>query len=325
MEQVYLKTFASLFVGRDDDYAVQTEEGRYRRVGQALNYERLLAHLRGKVTLGTYVLAEEGTCRFAVFDADSADGLSVLADLSARLDADGIPSLLECSRRGGHLWVLFSTPLPAWQVRRWLLPYCPAEVEFYPKQDSTEHYGSLIRMPLGVHRLSGECYGFLTWNGAEWVSAGSSLPELLTWLAAARRAVPPDFVHAWENTTTVATHNTSMTKSVPSSFTGGPMTTVTPMSPSITDWCAAQDVFSLIGRYVALDARGMGCCPFGWHHDDGVDSHPSFRVFVPSTPGGQCWHCYTWGRGGSVFDFLAFYYGLDARSLWSRLMSGEQF
>jgi len=72
-----------------------------------------------------------------------------------------------------------------------------------------------------------------------------------------------------------------------------------------------------------LDRRGMGCCPFGEHHRDRKDRHPSFRVYAPARPGGCCWYCYTWGKGGNVFNFLAHYYRLEARALWSRIRAGE--
>jgi hypothetical protein len=41
--------------------------------------------------------------------------------------------------------------------------------------------------------------------------------------------------------------------------------------------------------------------------------------------GGAAWHCYAWGKGGSVFDFLRSYYGLDARELWHRIQAGARF
>jgi hypothetical protein len=111
--------------------------------------------------------------------------------------------------------------------------------------------------------------------------------------------------------------HTSLTKSVPS----------VPASPStsINAWCAVQDPFELIGQYVELDRRGMGHCPFGAYHSDDVDSHPSFRVYAPARPGGCCWHCYTVGLSGNVFNFLRLYYGLDAKALWSRILAGESF
>ena len=92
---------------------------------------------------------------------------------------------------------------------------------------------------------------------------------------------------------------------------------------TIHEWCALQDPFALIGGYVQLDERGMGCCPFGWHHDDGRDAHPSFRVYTPRSATSSCWYCYTSQQGGNLFDFLLLYHHLDARTLWQRILAGE--
>jgi hypothetical protein len=94
---------------------------------------------------------------------------------------------------------------------------------------------------------------------------------------------------------------------------------------TISEWCAQQDPLTLIGRYVDLNAQGLGQCPFADHHDHGQDRRRSFKVFTPSSPGGSCWHCYTWGQGGSVFDFLCLYYNLSARELWHRINEGARF
>ena len=96
-------------------------------------------------------------------------------------------------------------------------------------------------------------------------------------------------------------------------------------SLTIREWCSQQDPLAVISRYVALDKKGMGCCPFGMHHDDGVDAYPSLRVYRPSSPDICCWYCHTWKQGGSVFDFLRYYYGLSARDLWSHILAGGQF
>ena len=101
-----IQAYAPMFVSRRDDYARQRDNGRYVRVGSALTLEALRLHLQGRHTLGTYVIDEQGYCCFAVFDSDSADGLAVLAGLQARLALAGVPSYLEQSRRGGHLWIL---------------------------------------------------------------------------------------------------------------------------------------------------------------------------------------------------------------------------
>src|SRR5947209_6660005 len=154
-------------IGRRDDYAVQREDGRYLRVRLPLELEDVRRHLLGVETMGTYVIDEAVCCRFAVFDADSLEGLVQLLGVQRRLASDGVASALEGSRRGGHLWVFFASPVAAALVRRWLLPYCPSGVEFYPKQDtaSYEHPGSLVRVPLGVHRRSGRRYPFLVPDG----------------------------------------------------------------------------------------------------------------------------------------------------------------
>jgi hypothetical protein len=104
---------------------------------------------------------------------------------------------------------------------------------------------------------------------------------------------------------------------------------VTTMTPgprmTIRDWCLHQEAVRVIHQYVDLDESGLGCCPFGWHHSDGRDSHPSLWVHEPSGSDLACWYCHTWQRGGSVFDFLRFYYALDVRTLWQRIQAGEQF
>jgi hypothetical protein len=305
-----------MFVSRRDDYAVQQVSGRYLRVNRPLTKIALRNHLDGAETLGTYVIDERGRSRFAVFDADSQDGLHVLLALQLRLAEDGVPSYLELSRRGGHLWVLFQVPALSSQVRRWLLPYSPAGVEFYPKQNEGRGYGSLIRLPLGMHLLSGHRYPFVEWTPDGLVEVAPTIPEMLEWLAvSARVEVPaPALVEALP-----APPCTHIVSNSPG--------TSTALAPSgaltIHDWCQVQDPFAVIGRYVELDARGMGCCPFGWHHDDGRDAHPSFRVYAPRSATSSCWYCYTGEHGGNVFDFLLLYYNLDTRTLWQRILSGE--
>src|SRR5256714_12631185 len=130
-----LNEYSRMFVSRRDGYAVQQGNGRYLRVGRPLTKSALRNHLDGVESLGTYVIDERGRCRFAVFDADSHNGLDVLLDVQGWLASDGVPSYLERSRRGGHLWVLFQVPALASYVRSWFLPYFPAAVAFYPKQD----------------------------------------------------------------------------------------------------------------------------------------------------------------------------------------------
>ncbi len=321
IESRLLTCYARLFVGRRNDYAVQQEDGRYRRAGCPLTYSLLEEHLQGVQTLGTYVIDEQGTCRFAVLDADTSDGVTVLAGVQERLREAGVPSYLEASRRGCHLWVFCDRLVSASHLRRWLLPYCPAwNVEFNPKQNASQGgYGSLIRLPLGLHRLSGRRYPFFTWHLGDVphkVPVARSLQKTLAWLSSIKRATVPDehtlplLPKAWGQDPPPSLAKT------PGGVTASPTAT-------IENWCASQDPYQVIGRCVRLDARGLGCCPFGEHHSDGKDSHPSFRVYRPTRPGGSCWYCYAWGQGGILFDFLCLFHGFDAKALWHRILAGE--
>src|SRR5436189_6477971 len=100
-----VQAYASLFIHCWQQYAVQQRDGAYWRVAEPLSLSLLTAHLAGRWTLGTYLLDAASACSFAVFDADRADGLVRLAGLAAELAQQGVPTVLEASRRGGHLWV----------------------------------------------------------------------------------------------------------------------------------------------------------------------------------------------------------------------------
>ncbi|HEY6541771.1 MAG TPA: hypothetical protein VIZ18_12570, partial [Ktedonobacteraceae bacterium] len=191
--------YTSLFVHCWDTYAVQQHDGSYWRVEEPLALPLLSAHLAGRWTLGTYLLDRDSCCAFAVFDADSMDGLKQLIDLADELRRQRIPALLEASRRGGHLWLHFTESTPAWKVRAWLLPYAQAlGVELYPKQDmlAPGGSGSLIRLPLGVHRKSRGWYPFLTRAaGGEWVAVGETREDCCAWLVQrVERVAVPDVV-----------------------------------------------------------------------------------------------------------------------------------
>lgn len=315
--------FVTRFISRRDDYALQQPTGRYLRANRPLMQNMLRRHFDGVETVGTYVMDERGMCRYAVFDADDANGLDVLLLLSWQLVEEGIPSYLEQSRRGGHLWVLLDGLYPASVVRRWLLPLCPAGVEFYPKQDEGCGYGSLIRLPLGLHLKSGCRYPFLLWSDedGQLVPVAGSVADTLQWLAMAERVAVPTALL----TAALAPHDAVSPSTRTSLAPAVLLPTRAPSTMTIHDWCLSQDAVTIIGHYVALDYRGMGCCPFGEHHRDGRDTHPSLRVYPPRSATGSCWYCYTAQQGGNLFDFLSRYYHLDTRTLWHHILSGAVF
>src|SRR5690348_5748346 len=193
------------------------------------------------------VIDEGGTCHFAVFGADSLDGLVQLLGVQRRLAADGIDSALEGSRRGGHLRVWFASPVAPDLVRRWLLPYCPAGVEFYPKQDAASfaHPGSLVRVPFGVHRLSGRRYPFLVASGAgdRLGPSARTVAASLDWIATVRRVpVPvavPDVADVREQAGPATKKYSSKRVEVGTSSPVAPLT--------IQDWCHRHDALAVIG------------------------------------------------------------------------------
>jgi TOTE conflict system primase-like protein/CHC2-type zinc finger protein len=320
-----IAAFASLFVHCWQQYAVQQRDGSYWRVTEPFSLQDVAAHLAGRWTLGTYLLDRSSQCSFAVFDADRVDGLACLSCLAEELLGQGVPTLLEASRRGGHVWVHLVEPTPAQVVRAWLLPYAQAfSVEFYPKQDwlAPGGSGSLIRLPLGIHRLSRGWYPFvqhLAWG--ELVPVGETVADSCAWACQhVQRVVVPDVVRISCAEILSAQREHMMAD-------GGNEGEVPSLMAShweyegyrsIQEWCRSQDIRAVIGRYVTLDQRGVGSCPFKEHHSRG-DLRPSFQVFGGND---QHWYCYAWRRAGDLFDFLCLYYQLTPQEVWERVQQG---
>jgi hypothetical protein len=154
---------AQRFVQRWDLHARQLDDGSYICVHELLNVGHLFAHLRGEITLGAYLLDQESQARFIVLDADDAQAWERLGHLVRVLAEEDVPSYLEESRRGGHLWLFLAQAVTGQEVRAFghglLAAHEIQGVELYPKQDQlVDGPGSLIRMPFGVHRLTGQGY-----------------------------------------------------------------------------------------------------------------------------------------------------------------------
>ena len=175
--------FRSLFVGRDDVYALRWQNDRSGKsgwspavVGGWVNsrrpdreYEPLTddvveAHLSGNVTAGLYPLLRNDRCHLLACDFDGGTwALDALAYLDA-CRAAGLPAVLERSRSGdgGHVWVFFAGPVPAASARKvgaaMLRQAMASRVEIdlssydrlFPSQDTmpSGSFGNLIALPL---------------------------------------------------------------------------------------------------------------------------------------------------------------------------------
>ena len=100
-------------------------------------------------------------------DADYRDAMEDLLKLQFALARNGIQAALEQSRRGGHLWMFFETPVRAKHARVYIRHLAKQlsvgvkgsndgedGIELFPRQDSVEEgrFGNAIRAPLGIHR-----------------------------------------------------------------------------------------------------------------------------------------------------------------------------
>jgi hypothetical protein len=276
---------AQQFVQRWDLYARQLDDGRYICVHELLNVSHLSSHLRGEMTLGTYVLDQESKARFIVLDADDDGGFSGLVNLSRKLAADNVPSYLETSRRGGHLWLFFGQAVSGLQTRAFgqglMASHKIRGVELFPKQDRLgEGPGSLIRLPFGVHRLAGRRYGFITPDGE---NLAPTIREQIQ-VFSALQTVPEA---AFEEFRSVSPVEPLRADSGPTEESTGRV------SEKIK---ASVTVLEFVSQYVDLKptaSGALGLCPF--HNDH----HPSFGV----NDEGNFWHCFAGCGGGSVIDF----------------------
>jgi hypothetical protein len=183
-----IEDYWRLFVNRTA-YTVQSKKphpttGRYyyfrpreKRTGAPLELtaETIRRHLLGELTIGLYTINPfTQRCKWLAVDADYQKAMDDLNRLQARLVQDGVSPALETSRRGGHLWMFFATPLLAKQCRAYIHGLArklglsvkgagsPEGIEVFPKHDSIARsgFGSALRGPLGVHRAVNRRFWF---------------------------------------------------------------------------------------------------------------------------------------------------------------------
>jgi hypothetical protein len=153
------------FIQRRDIHARQLDDGRYVCIRQPFKTGLMYLHLRGDITLGAYILNSSSQARFMVLDADDEATFQKLNEMALDLQKQGISSYPEASRRGGHIWFFFPELVPGEKAHGFgmgLVTTYEIGAEVYPKQGRlSQGPGSLIRMPFGIHRKSGQRYGFI--------------------------------------------------------------------------------------------------------------------------------------------------------------------
>ncbi len=293
IEQKHLETYRNLFVPREDVFARQTPKGSYFLRRSLVTDDVLRSHLQGEITAGFYALRPDHTARWVVLDSDQADGLDQLQEAWKQLDRQGIPSQLEGSRRGGHLWIFFE-PIAAQIARRLIAVVLPdLHVEVYPKQNqvSEDGVGSLVRGPLGVHLLTGQRYPFLDPLSLE--PTAGSVQATLEYLQAVPRvsaAAASEMLARFPQVQPPTELPREQRRAEP---TGQRLSPIQRLKREIGDERA------FIAQFVELTAQGRGHCPL--HPPDESES------FVVDNETGH-WTCFhevdpktgTWLGGGAI-------------------------
>lgn len=166
-----------LFACRTDDFAIQMGDGRYLRAERPLTSLDVVAHLEGTQTIGVYpIRPEDNAVRWTCIDVDVNDrDLLEMAWQAAMIMGIREDAMLRefSGRKGFHLWCFYADWTPAIEARR-LGRYIveaaklSGKTEVFPKQDRLEWetdpetgekrlgFGNLVKLPLGIHRVSGE-------------------------------------------------------------------------------------------------------------------------------------------------------------------------
>ena len=188
----HLSLFKCLFRGREDVFAVRWEKGsksgympaytfdpyQYKvhkmnggsfqnfpgKHYQSLSDAQLLRHLNGEQLVGLYPLLKDNTSWFIAADFDKENWADDCRKFLRICEDHGIPAYLERSRsgKGGHVWVFFEKPYPAFRSRKIFTALLEKSDIFsifekdssfdrlFPNQDflSGKGLGNLIALPL---------------------------------------------------------------------------------------------------------------------------------------------------------------------------------
>lgn len=129
-----------------------------------LSDQSLLKHLTGSELIGIYPLLQDNTSWFIAADFDNKSWAEECLTFINICKENGIPAYLERSRsgKGGHVWIFFDKPYPAFRSRKVLISLLEQAGIFssfdksssfdrlFPNQDfhSGKGLGNLIALPL---------------------------------------------------------------------------------------------------------------------------------------------------------------------------------
>jgi hypothetical protein len=161
--------FLRKLVGNPDVYAVQRDDGQWTPVREPLTPAVIASHRRGELTVGTYIVNPPDQARTLVFDIDDPKEaeqdrmLNTLCKLLVKLDVQyGVEF---SGRKGYHVWVLSDDYMPAevlYRLGRGIRAEAGfPKLEVFPKQTTVRDMGNLVKLPGGVHRVTGKANDFV--------------------------------------------------------------------------------------------------------------------------------------------------------------------
>ena len=196
-----IKKLMELFRGRDDRYAVEhidkdQQRGFFPKMA-VLDQEVWRKHLKGEWTVGQYLVTKAGTVHYALLDVDIQKNKWVMVSgideerqkwlqrafneaikiyhAARQLAVAGY--LEESGRRGYHVWFFFEEAIPmgmAYEFFDRIFEMIGKSEEFitverFPnsKQMRENQLGQLIKLPFGIHHLTGNYSKFVQENGKE--------------------------------------------------------------------------------------------------------------------------------------------------------------
>lgn len=196
-----LDLYLQLFKGREECFARQWSDKKENKQGyvperRSLQKSDLEDHLRGRRTYGIYLLQEDSRVSLAVLDVDlkkeflKSRWKKDEKDLVRREKHYLLEQVVTISRefqfyclvefsggKGYHFWYFLDKPCPASRVRQVLRKITARvapdlscfNVEIFPKQDKLagKGLGNLVKLPLGIHRLTGRASHFVPKQGRD--------------------------------------------------------------------------------------------------------------------------------------------------------------
>lgn len=261
---IYRHTFAA----RCDVYSRWTPDG-WRPVRSEMTVDVVAgALLMETPPISAFFIAPGNTTHVAAVDFDSEDGSQLASVLANHLYRAGVPSYIELSRRGAHLWMCLERSHPAKQVRAALAQWCEEagmprvngrlspKVELRPASDhiSDDGVGHALRMPLMPHPKTNLRYSMTD-------ATGALMPTKLKDLLLEVQQVPADAIEK-----AAMMHRPVID---PASI---PMSYRTPKAGRADDGSLASDILAkLWGCLNARPGRAVKCPA----HDD---EHPSLSI-----------------------------------------------